>query len=129
MTKLDHDWHTEPADRPTWRAIRRGWRRRCPQCGQGRLFSGYLTLRADCATCGTDLSHARADDGPAYFAILITAKITGPAMLAFYTAFEPEPWFLAGVFCAAAAALALWLLPRLKGAIVAIQWAKRMHGF
>jgi uncharacterized protein (DUF983 family) len=50
-------------------------------------------------------------------------------MLAVYTAFRPEPWVMAGGFCVFFVALSLWLLPRLKGAFVAIQWATRMGGF
>ena len=118
-----------PADRPLWPAIQRGWRQRCPACGRGRLFRGYLKLRPSCALCGEDFSHARADDGPAYLAILITAKVVGTAMLAVYTAWPMDPLLLAVIFCVVATAMALYLLPRLKGVIVGIQWAKRMHGF
>ncbi|MEM9318409.1 MAG: DUF983 domain-containing protein [Pseudomonadota bacterium] len=117
------------AERPIWPAMRRGWRQRCPQCGRGRLFDGYLKLRSVCPVCDTDLSHARADDGPAYLAILITAKVVGPLMLFTYANFTPDPYLMSAVFCVGVAAMALYLLPRLKGMIVGIQWAKRMHGF
>jgi uncharacterized protein (DUF983 family) len=50
-------------------------------------------------------------------------------MLSVYTAFEPDPLVMATGFCVAAVAMSLWLLPRMKGAMVALQWAKRMHGF
>jgi len=123
------DLEAGPPDRPAFPAMRRGWRQRCPNCGSGKLFSGYLKLRDTCPVCEEDLSHARADDGPAYLAILITAKVMGPLMLWTYTAFEPDPFLLASMFCVGVAAMALYLLPRLKGMIVGIQWAKRMHGF
>ena len=118
-----------PPERPAWPAMRRGWRQRCPNCGSGRLFSSYLKLRSTCPVCDTDLSHARADDGPAYLTILITAKVMGTLMLKTYLMFQPDPYFMASVFCVGTAAMALYLLPRLKGVIVGIQWAKRMHGF
>lgn len=118
-----------PPDRPAWPAMRRGWRQRCPCCGSGRVFSSYLKLRATCAVCDEDLSHARADDGPAYLAILITAKVMGTLMLKTFLLWQPDPFLMASVFCVGSAAMALYLLPRLKGMIVGIQWAKRMHGF
>lgn len=118
-----------PPERPLWPAMRRGWRRRCPSCGRGPLLLGYLTLRGECPVCAEDLSHARADDGPAYLSILITAKLIGSLMVPFYVAFEPDPYTLIAVFSVGVSAMALYLLPRLKGLIVGVQWAKRMHGF
>ncbi|MEQ8368482.1 MAG: DUF983 domain-containing protein [Roseicyclus sp.] len=116
-------------ERPAWPAIRRGLTRNCPNCGQGHLFQGYLTLRATCPRCGEDLSHARADDGPAYLSILLTAKVMGTLQLMVYQAWQPSPWLLALTFSVGVVAMALFLLPRFKGMIVGIQWAKRMHGF
>lgn len=130
MSDLDLDTLEAGApDRPAWPAVRRGWRQRCPNCGSGRLFASYLKLRKSCPVCDEDLSHARADDGPAYLTILITAKVMGTLMLKTYFLFQPEPLILATSFCVGVAAMALYLLPRLKGVIVGIQWAKRMHGF
>ncbi len=120
--RLDDDRSLRPA-------MLRGWRRRCPACGQGRLFEGYLTVRRDCPACAEDLSHHRADDGPAYLTILIVAHLMAPLILWAFIAFRPEPIVLASTFAAGCVALSLFLLPRLKGVIVAIQWAKRMHGF
>ena len=122
-------YDVERPDRPAWPAMRRGWRQRCPNCGSGRLFSSYLKLRDTCPVCEEDLSHARADDGPAYLTILITAKVMGTLMLKAFFLFQPDPYILSAVFCVGTAAMALYLLPRLKGVIVGIQWAKRMHGF
>lgn len=116
-------------DRPAGPAIRRGLAQRCPECGEGSLYSSYLKLRPACPHCGEDLSHARADDGPAYLTILITAKVLGALMLHLYIAYQPDPVLLAIGFCLGGTAMALYLLPRLKGMIVGIQWAKRMHGF
>ena len=134
----DHDHHDPalhpaflpgPPERPALPAIRHGLRRRCPSCGEGRLFSGYLTLHAACPACGEDLSHARADDGPAYLSILVTAKVMGTAQLLAYEMWQPDPWLLAATFSVGVTAMALALLPRFKGLIVGVQWAKRMHGF
>jgi uncharacterized protein (DUF983 family) len=124
---------TRPADptldRPLRTALGRGWRRRCPNCGEGRMMRGYLTVQEGCAACGQELHHHRADDGPAYLTILIVGHILAPALLFVYARWQPDPLGLAIGFSLATVGLALYLLPRLKGALVALQWSKRMHGF
>lgn len=110
-------------------ALLRGWSRRCPACGEGGLFEGYLDVRHDCPACGTDLSHQRADDGPAWATIMIAGHIMAPVMLIVFEAFRPEGWQMALGFSIVFVALSLYLLPRIKGCFVGIQWAKRMHGF
>ncbi len=125
-----HD-HYAPAlpERATWPAIAKGLRHRCPNCGEGALYERYLKLRTECPACGEDLSHARADDGPAYLSILVTAKIMGTLQLVTYEQLQPEPWVMAVTFSVGVTVMALALLPRFKGLIVGVQWAKRMHGF
>jgi len=116
-------------DRPMRPAMLRGWRRRCPNCGSGPMMRGYLNVRSDCAVCNEELHHHRADDGPAYLTILIVGHIMAPLILWFFTTFRPDPIVLTSIFSVGVVALSLYLLPRLKGMIVGIQWAKRMHGF
>ena len=116
-------------DRPLGRSILRGLRCRCPACGAGRMLAGYLTVRPACPVCGEDFTAQRADDGPAYLTILITGHLMAPALLAAFTIWRPSPLTLIGVFASLCVAVALTLLPRLKGMIVAIQWSRRMHGF
>lgn len=116
-------------ERPLRPALLRGWRRRCPACGEGKLFDGYLKVRDRCPNCGEDLSHARADDGPAYLTILIVGHLMAPLIMWAFVAWRPDPVVLASVFSVGCIAASLYLLPRLKGAIVGYQWAKRMHGF
>jgi uncharacterized protein (DUF983 family) len=118
-----------PPERPAWPAIARGMRHRCPACGEGALYERYLKLRTTCPACGEDLSHARADDGPAYLSILVTAKVMGTTQLFVYQAWQPPAWFMAVSFSIGVTIMALLLLPRFKGLIVGVQWAKRMHGF
>ncbi len=119
----------DEAERPTRRSIFRGWRRRCPKCGQGPLMKSYLKVRDNCPVCDEELHHHRADDGPAYLTILIVGHIMAPTILWTFTTFRPDPMVLATVFTVGCVALSLYMLPRLKGAIVGFQWAKRMHGF
>ena len=118
-----------PEDRPLWPAVRRGWSGRCPNCGSGSMLQGYLKVRATCPACGEDLHHHRADDGPAYLTILIVGHLMAPLLLFTFTHWRPEPLVLASIFTVGTVGLSLFLLPRLKGAMVAFQWAKRMHGF
>ncbi len=116
-------------DRPTKPALWKGWCRRCPNCGKGKLLHSYLKVNDECAECGEALYHHRADDGPAYLTILVVGHLMAPLM--HYMAFEwrPDPWVMATVFSVGCIAASLYLLPRLKGVVVAYQWARRMHGF
>lgn len=120
---------TDTAEREMRPALLRGWRRRCPRCGKGPMMRSYLTVRQSCPVCGEGLDGHQADDGPAYLTILVVGHVLAPLMLWGYTTYRPEPMVLATVFVVGAVAMALWLLPRFKGAVVAFQWAKRMHGF
>lgn len=110
-------------------AMLRGWRLRCPSCGTGPMFKGYLKVREACPACGQELHHHRADDGPAYLTILIVGHLLAPALLFTYSKWRPEPLVMVVGFTIGTVALSLYLLPRLKGALVALQWANRMHGF
>jgi len=116
-------------DRPMRPAMLRGWRRRCPSCGSGPLLRGYLKVRDTCPVCNEELHHQRADDGPAYLTILIVGKLMIPPFFWAFLTYRPDPLVLASLFSVATVALSLYLLPRLKGVIVGIQWSRRMHGF
>lgn len=117
------------ADRELKPAMRRGWWQRCPACGEGALFKSFLKVQERCPFCREELHHQRADDGPAYFTILIVGHLLAPTMLFVYFRWQPTPWTMAIGFSAGVIVLSLLLLPRIKGAMVGLQWAKRMHGF
>ncbi len=117
-------------ERSTKTAMLRGWRKTCPNCGQGPLLKSYLKVCDECAVCQQQLYHHRADDGPAYLTILIVGHLMAPFLHMTFTHFDqPDPLIVATVFSVACVALCLYLLPRMKGVVVGIQWAKRMHGF
>jgi len=120
---------THESERSVRPALLRGWRRRCPNCGAGPMLNGYLKVRDTCPVCHEELHHHRADDGPAYLTILIVGHLMAPLILWAFVYFRPDPLILASVFSVGCVALSLYLLPRLKGAMVGLQWAKRMHGF
>ena len=116
-------------ERETWPAVWRGFRCRCPNCGNGPILRSYLKVRDHCPVCREELYHHRADDGPAYLTILIVGHIMAPALLWVFTTWRPEPLILITIFLIGCIGLSLYLLPRLKGAIVGFQWAREMHGF
>ncbi|WP_204115836.1 DUF983 domain-containing protein [Shimia biformata] len=116
-------------DRPLWPAIFKGWRRKCPNCGNGPLLKSYLKVRDRCPVCREEFHHHRADDGPAYLTILIVGHILAPMLHIVFVTWRPEPLILFTIFAVGCVALSLYLLPRLKGVVVAFQWARRMHGF
>jgi uncharacterized protein (DUF983 family) len=110
-------------------ALLRGFRGRCPNCGEGRLFRAFLKVAESCPHCREELHHQRADDAPAYFVILIVGHLVVPLALAVETRFMPPYWLHAALWLPLTLALAVGLLQPIKGAIVGWQWAHRMHGF
>ena len=92
-------------------------------------MNGYLQINDTCAVCAQELHHQRADDGPAYVTILFTAHLLGPLMLIAFELWRPNPIVLTVSFSIIFIAIALYLLPRLKGAFFGLHWAKRLHGF
>ena len=94
----------------------RGLRGRCPVCGQGKLFNGFLSVAAACAECGTNFTRVRADDAPPYFTIVLTGHIVLPLMLWLERAATPPLWVHSAIFLPLTVGLALSLLRPIKGA-------------
>ena len=115
--------------RPVWPAVRRGLKGRCPHCGEGRLFSRFLKTAATCESCGEDLHHHRADDLPPYLTIVIVGHLVVPLVLYVEKTFHPEVWIQMTAWLPLTLALTLALLQPIKGGVVGLQWANRMHGF
>ncbi|MGB0681371.1 MAG: DUF983 domain-containing protein [Magnetovibrionaceae bacterium] len=114
--------------RPVGPALWRGIRGKCPSCGQTKLFRAYLKQVDACAVCETRWGEVRADDGPAWATILIVGHLIAP-LLALAALTEGLPtWAAAGGLCVLAVILCLVILPRAKGAFIAIIWAKRADG-
>ena len=120
---------SRPADRSWRQAMMRGARGRCPECGQGTMFGRYLKVREVCAVCALELHHHRADDAPPYFTMMILGHILVPLALMLERAFAPPIWLHFSLLLPLTLVLALLLLPRVKGALIGLQWANRMHGF
>ncbi|HLL27319.1 MAG TPA: DUF983 domain-containing protein [Xanthobacteraceae bacterium] len=117
------------ARRALWPALANGFRGRCPNCGEGRLFRAYLKVVDRCPVCGEALYHHRADDAPAYFVILIVGHIVVTLALVLDNAYRLPYWMQFAFWLPLTLVLALLLLQPVKGTIVGLQWAYRMHGF
>jgi len=107
----------------------RGFRMRCPHCGQGTLFGSFLKAADHCPKCDEELSHHCADDFPAYLVIAAVGHVIVPAILAVETAYAPALWLQLLIWLPVTTLSALALLQPTKGAIVGLQWQLGMHGF
>ncbi len=110
-------------------AILRGAAGRCPNCGMGRLFAGFLRVAPACSSCGEVLHHHRADDAPAYLTILVVGHAILPFVLGVEEVFAPALWVHLLLWGTLIPVLCLALLRPFKGMIVGLQWASFMHGF
>ena len=115
----------EPARRSFWQALGRGLVRRCPSCGQGRIFAGYLKVQPHCQSCGLELGSFRSDDAPPYFTIFIVGHVVLPLVLMLERAATPPIWLQIAFWVPLTLAMTLVLLPRVKGAVIGVQWATR----
>jgi uncharacterized protein (DUF983 family) len=125
-------WTRETAiggKRDLWSAMKRGFRGRCPRCGEGKLFRAFLKVGNDCSACGLDFTPHRADDLPAYLVIVIVGHIVVPLALWIETDYAPAVWLQLAIYLPLTVVLSLALLQPVKGAVVGFQWALRMHGF
>jgi uncharacterized protein (DUF983 family) len=102
--------------------ISAGMRGRCPRCGEGRLFSGFLTLNRQCAACGLDFSFADSADGPAVFVILIVGFVIAGAALMVEVAYSPPIWVHVVLWGPLVLILCLGTLRPLKGVLIALQY-------
>jgi uncharacterized protein (DUF983 family) len=115
--------------RDTWLAIRRGFAGRCPHCGEGRLFRAFLKVADGCEACGTEFHHHRADDLPAYITISIVGHVVVGGMLYAETYGDwPILWHVV-TWPLLTILLSFAIIQPIKGGIVGLQWANRMHGF
>jgi len=115
--------------RDVWTALKRGFRGRCPRCGEGKLFRAFLKVDNNCSVCGLDFTPHRADDLPAYLVIVIVGHLVVPLALLIETNYSPPVALQLEIYLPMTLILSLVLLQPVKGAVVGIQWALRMHGF
>ena len=125
-------WTRETAiaeKRNVWTALKRGFGRRCPRCGEGKLFRAFLKVDDHCSACGLDFTPHRADDLPAYLVIIIVGHLVVPLALLIETNYSPPVALQLSIYLPLTLFASLVLLQPVKGAVVGVQWALRMHGF
>lgn len=125
--QMEHGGSAAP--RPLPDALKRGARMTCPACGKGAMFRSFLKVVDRCPSCGEELFHQRADDAPPYFTMVIVGHVVVAGVLGLEQAYAPAQWVHFVLWLPLTIVLSLLLLPRIKGALVAFQWALRMHGF
>lgn len=111
------------------RAVSRGFRCRCPACGESSMFSRFLKVDATCRACGEELHHHRADDLPAYLVVVIVGHVLLSLTLWVEIKYSPDYWVYAVTFLPLSLAMIFGLIQPIKGMIVAVQWHLGMHGF
>lgn len=117
------------AERRVGEAMLRGARSRCPACGEGNLYTGYLKIADHCPSCGEALHHQRADDAPPYFTMFIVGHVALGGLMTIEQMVRPPIWVQAAIWLPFVVLASLFLLPRVKGVLVGLQWALNMHGF
>lgn len=100
---------------------------RCPRCGEGKLFKGYLKLAPSCSSCGLDLAFADSGDGPAIFVIFLVAPLIIVLALVVGALFNPPPYMHLILWIPATLILSLALLPPFKATMVALQYRHDAH--
>lgn len=100
---------------------------RCPRCGEGRLFSGYLKLAPRCEKCGLDLAFADSGDGPAVFVIFLVAPLVILMALVVGSLVPIAPWMHLVIWIPMTVVLCLALLPPFKGVLVNLQYRHDAH--
>ena len=102
--------------------IAKGLAGRCPRCGKGRLFEGFLTLRPRCEACGLNYAFADSGDGPAVFVIFIAGFIVVGCALITEILYEPPLWLHALLWAPLILAITLLPLRPMKGLMIALQY-------
>lgn len=107
----------------------RGFVHKCPACGKGHMFRAFLKVADTCDHCGEELHHQQADDAPPYFTMFIVGHIVIPLVLVAEKLWHPPLMVHFILWTLVTLGLTFALMPAVKGAIVGLQWALRMHGF
>jgi uncharacterized protein (DUF983 family) len=114
----------QPSPPPSrFTAIGRGIGHHCPNCGKGRLYRAYLKVVDRCEVCGHELGQYRADDGPAYFTILLVGHLVIAPMLFLQWIWQGSVWLVVPLTLIPLAVITLLLLPRVKGALIGLLYS------
>lgn len=98
---------------------------RCPRCGQGHLFNGFLSLNPRCEICGLDLAFADSGDGPAFFVMSIVGIVVVALALYVEFAYAPPIWLHLVLWSSLAIVMSLAMSRPAKGLMIALQFHHR----
>ena len=98
---------------------------RCPRCGRGSLFDGYLTVAPRCSACGLDYANFDPGDGPAVFVILIVGFLVAGGALVVEVKFQPPYWVHAVIWLPAILILAFVFVRLAKSLLLVLQYKHR----
>ena len=125
---FSYAWRYQMPDKdyyPRRSPIRVGLACKCPRCGEGSLYAGFLAVAEDCAVCGLDLDKADSGDGPAVFVIFILGALVVPLALLLDARFEPPLWLHMVLWPVVILGGALALLRPMKGVLIALQYQNK----
>lgn len=117
------------AERPLGRSVLRGMGNCCPACGSGRLFKSFLKPVDACAACDTEMHHHRADDLPPYLVIMVLGHVLLGGYMMTDLVVNISPWAHLAIWAPIAVVTSLLTIQPIKGGVIGLQWALRMHGF
>ncbi len=116
------------AKNPVLPFMLRGLAGRCPACGEGKIYRAYLKVNDTCPVCTHPLGEYRADDGPAYFTILLVGHLVVAPLLIFPIIWQAPAAVIVPATLIPLAAITLALLPRVKGAVIGLLYALKLAG-
>ncbi|MEK9755104.1 MAG: DUF983 domain-containing protein [Rhodospirillaceae bacterium] len=124
----ENDDQSPPDQGTAFRAIGRGFLKRCPSCGAAPIYAKFLKQVETCPNCAAALGDIRADDFPPYLTIVVVGHIVVPAILMVEKYFSPPTWVHTVTWLPVTLALILWFLPRLKGCAIGLMWHLGLKG-
>ena len=107
---------------PPLSPVTAGIKGKCPRCGRGRLFNGYLTVAKSCSSCGLDFSFADGGDGAAWFVMLIAGFFGVGSILGIEVAYSPAWWVHVLIAIPVLIIMPMILLRPVKGMLLCQQW-------
>ncbi|MEK1932135.1 MAG: DUF983 domain-containing protein [Pararhizobium sp.] len=120
---------TREVERPVGRSIKRGLLNTCPACGSGKLFGRFLKTVHACEACGERLDEHRADDFPPYIVVTIMGHIVLGGFMMTEMVLPLSNWGHLAIWVPITILGSLGLMQPVKGGVIGLQWALRMHGF
>lgn len=120
--------NSDEQDYPPVPAFSAGFAGRCPRCGDGRLFSGFITVPPRCEVCGLDFAFADSGDGPAVFIALFAGFVVLGIALWTEVTYHPPMWLHMVLFLPLTLIVCLGMLRPLKGVMIALQYRALRDG-